>query len=225
MCPCVHARRPLYRCWPGRRPRPATFAPRRTRSPRALSNRPRQRRGRTRSGQDSGGGSRPEKDDIESWRHGGSSAARRRRSEILQGHRETRSRFGFFGNAKTAKDAEGITRFNPTTKNLAVLASLGFSLALAPRVYLGKRDTTTEECDGPRTFERRLRALEGRTRTLRLQPAHGNRRHRERRLRRQMHADEDRAKAMLERLASARPATNGNEDGFSIFVRGFLVTV
>ena len=43
--------------------------------------------------------------------------------------------------------------------------------------------------------------------------------------RKQMHADEDRAKALLDRLASARPATDGNEDGFSIFVRGFLVSV
>lgn len=43
--------------------------------------------------------------------------------------------------------------------------------------------------------------------------------------RKQMHADEDRAKALLERLNSARPATSGSEDGFSIFVRGFLVAV
>lgn len=43
--------------------------------------------------------------------------------------------------------------------------------------------------------------------------------------RKQMHADEDRAKALLDRLNSARPAAAGNEDGFSIFVRGFLVSV
>ena len=42
--------------------------------------------------------------------------------------------------------------------------------------------------------------------------------------RKSMHEDEDRAKAILERLNAARPATDGNEDGFSIFVRGFLVT-
>lgn len=44
--------------------------------------------------------------------------------------------------------------------------------------------------------------------------------------RKQMHADEDRAKALLQRLNTPQPsAGNANEDGFSIFVRGFLVRV
>jgi hypothetical protein len=43
--------------------------------------------------------------------------------------------------------------------------------------------------------------------------------------RKSMHADEDRAKAILERLGSVKPAGDQNEDGFSIFVRGFVIEV
>lgn len=43
--------------------------------------------------------------------------------------------------------------------------------------------------------------------------------------RKAMHADEDRAKAILERLRSVKPAGDQNEDGFSIFVRGFVIEV